>query len=172
MYLVFWQIPWNSFMKSSQIPPLHASSDPVHYIGGNTSRQTVLKQADRPAELLFVEFSQIAWEFYYDRKGSSEIRQMPLRHSPASSAGQVVYRDGHTLRFSELQKLMPYVTNATLSSQLKTLEQEGLIRRSVYPEVPPRVEYELTDIGHEFEPVLSSIAVWGEKYMDWKNKAS
>ena len=80
--------------------------------------------------------------------------------------------DGHTLRFSELQKLMPYVTNATLSSQLKTLEQEGLVRRSVYPEVPPRVEYELTDIGREFEPVLSSIATWGEKYMDWKKKAS
>ena len=70
-----------------------------------------------------------------------------------------------TLRFGELQKRMPELTHSTLSSQLKQLESEGLIRREVFPEVPPRVEYSLTDMGRQFRPVLDSIKQWGNAYI-------
>jgi DNA-binding HxlR family transcriptional regulator len=63
-------------------------------------------------------------------------------------------------RFNEIQKNIE-VTQTTLSTQLKKLQNEGIISRTVYPEVPPRVEYELTDIGQSFGPVLDSIEVWG-----------
>ena len=76
------------------------------------------------------------------------------------------------VRFKELQRHID-ITQATLSAQLKYLEQEGLIKRQVYPEIPPRVEYSLTDIGYSFTPVLNEIEKWGMKYIDYleeKNK--
>jgi DNA-binding HxlR family transcriptional regulator len=69
-------------------------------------------------------------------------------------------------RFNELQKEIN-IAQATLSTQLKFLEKEGLISRKVYPEVPPRVEYSLTSIGREFQPVLESIKLWGNKYIEY-----
>ena len=65
-------------------------------------------------------------------------------------------------RFNQLQKEID-ITQATLAAQLKKLESEGLITRTVYPEVPPRVEYALTEIGKEFYPVLDSIEAWGHR---------
>jgi len=76
-----------------------------------------------------------------------------------------------TLRFGELQRLLPDLTQSTLTKQLRSLEEYGLVNRYVFPQVPPKVEYSLTDIGKEFEPVLDSISVWGEKYIEHK-KAS
>ena len=74
-------------------------------------------------------------------------------------------------RFNQLQKEID-ITQATLSTQLKTLESEGLIHRELFPEVPPRVEYSLTDIGREFQPVLDSIESWGNKYIDYLQRKS
>lgn len=71
-----------------------------------------------------------------------------------------------TKRFGELQKSID-IAQATLATQLKKLEEEGLVSRTVYAEVPLRVEYDLTEIGREFEPVLDSIQTWGEKYIDY-----
>ena len=71
-----------------------------------------------------------------------------------------------TLRFGELLKLLPDLTPATLTKQLRSLEEYGMIKRYVYPQVPPKVEYSLTDIGKEFQSVLDSISVWGEKYIE------
>lgn len=71
-----------------------------------------------------------------------------------------------TRRFNELERGLQ-ITHATLSSQLKSLEREGIVRRTVYPEVPPRVEYSLTDIGRKFAPVLESIRAWGTDYIDY-----
>jgi DNA-binding HxlR family transcriptional regulator len=71
-----------------------------------------------------------------------------------------------TLRFGELQKLLPELTQATLTKQLRSLEDNGMVRRHVYPQVPPKVEYSLTDIGEDFKSVLDSISVWGEKYIE------
>jgi len=71
------------------------------------------------------------------------------------------YLINRTLRFSELKKQIPDITEKMLSIQLKNLEEDGLIRRKVYAEVPLRVEYSLTDLGKTLTPVLKAIAKWG-----------
>jgi DNA-binding HxlR family transcriptional regulator len=73
-----------------------------------------------------------------------------------------------THRFSELNKKMPGVTQATLTSQLRSLEGTGLIERRIYPEVPPKVEYLLTDLGREFKPVLEAVGKFGNVYIHAK----
>lgn len=77
----------------------------------------------------------------------------------------IYYLSSGVLRFGELQKKMQGVTQATLTKQLRTLEENGLINRHVYAEVPPKVEYSLTDIGMEFIPVLDQFKIWGQKYI-------
>ena len=69
------------------------------------------------------------------------------------------------LRFNELQRKMPKMTHATLSNQLKQLEAEGLIARKVYGDIPPKVEYSLTELGRAFGPVLDSIRTFGQVYI-------
>ena len=64
-------------------------------------------------------------------------------------------------RFKELKDLIPDITDKMLSLQLRALEEDGLVKRTIYPEVPPRVEYELTREGKSLIPVLESIAEWG-----------
>ena len=69
------------------------------------------------------------------------------------------------LRFNTLQRKMPKMTHATLSNQLKQLEAEGLIARTVYGDIPPKVEYSLTELGRAFGPVLDSIRAFGQVYI-------
>ena len=69
------------------------------------------------------------------------------------------------LRSNALQHKMPKMTHATLSNQLKQLEAEGLIARTVYGDIPPRVEYSLTELGRAFGPVLDSIRTFGQVYI-------
>ena len=73
-------------------------------------------------------------------------------------------------RFSELRRLIPNITEKMLSLQLKDLEADGLVKRKVYPEVPPRVEYELTDFGKTIVPMLDEIAKWGRNLAQTKGK--
>jgi len=73
------------------------------------------------------------------------------------------------LRFGELHKQLPELTQATLTKQLRTLEENGMIIRTVYAQVPPKVEYELSGIGIEFKEVLDSLKIWGDKYIEAKN---
>lgn len=73
------------------------------------------------------------------------------------------------LRFNELQKRLPDITQATLTKQLRTLEEYGIIIRTVYPQIPPKVEYELSDMGKDFSVVLNSLKIWGDKYIDFYN---
>ena len=68
-----------------------------------------------------------------------------------------------TKRFNELERDIQ-ITHATLSSQLKYMEKEGLVHRTVYPEVPPRVDYALTPLGLSLEPVLLAMRHWGTAY--------
>lgn len=75
------------------------------------------------------------------------------------------YLSGDTLRFGELKRKMPGVTQATLTKQLRALEDFGLICRHVYPEVPPKVEYSLSEIGKKFLPVLQQFEVFGNQYI-------
>ncbi|PWE00243.1 winged helix-turn-helix transcriptional regulator [Marinilabilia rubra] len=60
-------------------------------------------------------------------------------------------------RYNELTKLMPDISERMLTKQLKELEEDGLINRTVFPEVPPRVQYSLTPLGHEIHPVLKGM---------------
>lgn len=82
------------------------------------------------------------------------------------------YLSEGTLRFGELQSRMPEVTHSTLSAQLKRLEEEGLVDRRAYSEVPPRVEYTLTPIGASFQSVLDSIEDWGNEYIAYLNRTA
>lgn len=77
----------------------------------------------------------------------------------------IFYLSEGTLRFNELQRRLPEITQATLTKQLRTLEEQGMIIRKVYPEVPPKVEYSLSEIGREFLPVLEGFQSFGNKYI-------
>ncbi len=69
-----------------------------------------------------------------------------------------------TKRFGELKKSVTGITQKVLTSNLRTMESSGILTREVFPEVPPRVEYTLTDTGYSLEPILNSMYSWGENY--------
>ena len=69
-----------------------------------------------------------------------------------------------TKRFGELKKSIGHVSQKVLTAQLRNMEDKGLLTRKVYAEVPPRVEYTLTDIGYSLKPILDSMVVWGTDY--------
>ena len=69
-----------------------------------------------------------------------------------------------TKRFGELKKSIGTVTQKVLTAQLRDMEARGLLTRKVYAEVPPRVEYTLTDIGYSLKPILDSMVAWGTEY--------
>lgn len=71
-----------------------------------------------------------------------------------------------TLRYSELHKRMPNATDKMLTQQLRELEKDGLISRTVYPVVPPKTEYNLTDFGKSLVPILDEMCSWGKKYLN------
>jgi DNA-binding HxlR family transcriptional regulator len=71
-----------------------------------------------------------------------------------------------TLRFSELRKKMPQVTEANLTKELRMLESYRMIHREVYPVVPPKVEYSLTYIGMKFLPVMETLEKWAIEYKE------
>jgi DNA-binding HxlR family transcriptional regulator len=73
-------------------------------------------------------------------------------------------------RFSELRKLIPNITEKMLSLQLKDLERDGIVARKVYREIPPKVEYYMTDFGKTLIPMLEEIAVWGRNLAKSKGK--
>ena len=69
-----------------------------------------------------------------------------------------------TKRFGDLRKSIGQVTQKVLTTQLRAMEQSGLLTRTVYAEVPPRVEYTLTATGYSLKPVLDAMQLWGETY--------
>lgn len=76
------------------------------------------------------------------------------------------------LRFSQLNKLIPSATAKMLTQQLREMESQNLIRRKVYPVVPPKVEYSLTDLGRSLMPVLIAMRDWGSEYLHSQNLQS
>ena len=77
----------------------------------------------------------------------------------------LLYLEDGPLRFNALLRRMPRMTHATLSVQMKSLEEYGLVRRVQYEAIPPRVEYSLTDIGKKFHPVVAAMEAWGNEYI-------
>ena len=71
-----------------------------------------------------------------------------------------------TKRFNELRRLMPNITQRMLTKQLRELENDTIVRRHVYPEVPPKVEYSLTEFGQTLQPILISLEHWGTEYLE------
>lgn len=75
-----------------------------------------------------------------------------------------------TIRFNELQRLLGSITTKTLTEQLRELEEQGIILRTVFPEVPPRVEYSLSEIGCTLKPILGELCEWGKTYQEYQQK--
>ncbi|MBT3323258.1 MAG: helix-turn-helix transcriptional regulator [Anaerolineae bacterium] len=75
----------------------------------------------------------------------------------------LLYQD--TRRFSELKRMIPKITQKMLTQQLRELERDGIVHREVYPVVPPKVEYSLTERGRSLAPLLQTMANWGETHM-------
>jgi len=68
-------------------------------------------------------------------------------------------------RTSELKRLMPNITQKMLTQQLRELEEDGVINRIIYQQIPPKVEYELSDYGRSLEPILNALCNWGETHI-------
>ena len=68
------------------------------------------------------------------------------------------------MRFKELQRSIGKISQKVLTSNLRTMEAQGLVHREVFAEVPPRVEYSLTELGQSLKPVLDALQAWGEEY--------
>ena len=79
------------------------------------------------------------------------------------------YLEEGPIRFNELLRKMPKMTHETLSVQLKSLEEYGLVQRAQYEAIPPRVEYSLTEIGKKFHPVIAAMEKWGNEYISQMN---
>ena len=115
---------------------------------------------------------------------AQEIAEKPARELPACPVETtltlisdkwkvLILRDlmPGTKRFSELKRSVGHVTQKVLTAQLRQMEESGLVARTVYPEVPPRVEYSLTELGRSLKPVLDAMWDWGENYKS-KNAVS
>lgn len=78
----------------------------------------------------------------------------------------LILRDllGGTLRFGELRRSLGSVSQKVLTANLRQMERDGLVHREVYPEVPPRVEYSLTETGKSLRPVIEAMRDWGSSY--------
>jgi DNA-binding HxlR family transcriptional regulator len=98
----------------------------------------------------------------------TEIRLCPVSATLKLIGGRwkpmiLYYLMDHTRRFGEMASRMPMISRKVLSSQLKEMEDDGLIRRQEYKEVPPRVEYSLTDLAMSMKPLLIHMATWGQE---------
>jgi DNA-binding HxlR family transcriptional regulator len=94
----------------------------------------------------------------------------PMRTAIAVLAGKwkpliVFYLRSGTKRFSEMRRLIPEASQQVLTQQLRELEEDGIVTRTVYPVVPPKVEYALSPIGNQLGPIVDLLARWGEEIL-------
>jgi DNA-binding HxlR family transcriptional regulator len=87
--------------------------------------------------------------------------------------GVVLYHlfEEGVLRFNEIRRRLPNVTQRMLTAQLREMEAVGFVERKVYPEVPPKVEYSLTSHGRTLEPIIRSLKIWGDKFVELERRA-
>ncbi len=102
---------------------------------------------------------------------SSDIKNCPIRNVVARLGNKwallvvLVLNENAQVRFNQLGKLIPDISTKVLSATLKTLEADGLVKRTVFPEVPIRVEYELTESGNSLVPLITALMQWAEEHM-------
>jgi len=81
--------------------------------------------------------------------------------------GLIVFRLlERTYRFNELRRTLPGCTQRMLTNQLRELEADGIVHREIYPQVPPRVEYSLTELGRDLEPMVRAMCAWGQRHVE------
>jgi DNA-binding HxlR family transcriptional regulator len=105
------------------------------------------------------------WDaFQWDAREDCEVRQILDRIADKWSLLAIALLEGRTLRFTELQRLIDGVSQRMLTVTLRQLERDGLVRRTVYPVVPPRVEYTLTPLGSTLHATIQSLVTWTEEH--------
>ena len=119
--------------------------------------------ADIKAEYLACPIRQVVSRF--GDKWSLLVLYM-LHTSESQRIGEQGSEVTGVLRFNEIRRLMTDCSQKMLSQTLKSLEQSHLVHREVYPEVPPRVEYSLTDTGKSLMPALTALIAWGKEHFD------
>lgn len=116
-------------------------------------------------------------EEYLQRILTTQVRSdCPMRRTLELLSGKwrthVIYElcKRPACRFGELKKAVPHITNTMLTAVLRDLEQAGIVHREQFNEIPPHVEYSLTEKGKALLPVFTELAIWGEKYIDSENE--
>jgi DNA-binding HxlR family transcriptional regulator len=107
---------------------------------------------------------------FCDRPGTDPKMTCPVTAAVGAIGGKwkpiiVFYLLERTHRFGELRRRIPNATQQMLTLQLRELERDGVVRRHVYREVPPKVEYSLTPLGQRLEPVVRALSSWGSAYV-------
>jgi DNA-binding HxlR family transcriptional regulator len=100
----------------------------------------------------------------WDTRNDCEVRQILDRIADKWSLLAISLLEERTLRFTELQRLIDGISQRMLTVTLRQLERDGLVRRTVYPVVPPRVEYSLTPLGRTLHATIQSLVAWTEEH--------
>ncbi|QEO12999.1 helix-turn-helix transcriptional regulator [Agromyces intestinalis] len=104
--------------------------------------------------------------FQWDAREDCEVRQILDRIADKWSLLVIALLDDRTMRFTELKRMIDGVSQRMLTVTLRQLERDGMVRRTVYPVVPPRVDYELTPMGRSLHATVQSLVVWTEAHQD------
>jgi DNA-binding HxlR family transcriptional regulator len=102
--------------------------------------------------------------FQWDAREDCEVRQILDRIADKWSLLAIALLDGPPLRFTELRRKIDGISQRMLTVTLRQLERDGLVRRTVYPVVPPRVEYELTPLGATLHDTIQALVTWTEEH--------
>jgi DNA-binding HxlR family transcriptional regulator len=102
----------------------------------------------------------------YDRRFAACPVEVTLDLIDGKWKGVVLYHLGNgPLRFNELRRVTPNTTQRMLTKQLRELEADGLVIRTVYPEIPPRVDYRLSPRGESLQPIIAALKAWGTQHL-------
>jgi DNA-binding HxlR family transcriptional regulator len=104
--------------------------------------------------------------YQWDARNDCEVRQILDRIAGKWSLLTIALLDGGCRRFTELQRMIDGISQRMLSVTLRQLERDGLVRRTVHPVVPPRVDYELTDLGATLLETIQALVTWTEVHQD------